>query len=285
MTLDPKSLFQSAEAAAELIAGADALIVGAGAGMGVDSGLPDFRGAEGFWKAYPALARAKTSFHDIASPEAFRSAPATAWGFYGHRLGLYRRTRPHAGFALLKSWGERMEKGYNVFTSNVDGHFQKAGFAESAIYECHGSIHHLQCLKPCGQQVWSADDFVPVVDEAECLLLNPPPACPHCGGLARPNVMMFSDFEWRESREQEQAARLHEWLSSVRKPVVVEIGAGTAIPSVRSFSYNIVGRFSGRLIRINPREFDVPTPRDVALPMGATKALNLIADALGPGWS
>lgn len=279
MTMDSNTL-ESIEAAAALIAHADALIIGAGAGMGVDSGLPDFRGGKGFWNAYPALARAQISFHDIASPDAFRSDSARAWGFYGHRLDLYRKTRPHPGFALLKSWGEKMANGYRVFTSNVDGHFQKAGFPEDAVYECHGSIHHLQCALPCGQQIWSAENFTPKVDEAECRLLNSPPACPHCGGLARPNVMMFSDFEWREGREQAQAARLHDWLASVRRPVVVEIGAGTAIPSVRSFSHNIVGRFAGRLIRINPREFDVPTPRDVGLAMNAASALGLIANAL-----
>ncbi|SCX56825.1 Sir2 family NAD-dependent protein deacetylase [Variovorax sp. EL159] len=279
MTIDSDTL-KSIDAAAVLLAEADALIIGAGAGMGVDSGLPDFRGGAGFWSAYPALARSKISFHDIASPEAFRNDPVTAWGFYGHRLNLYRKTRPHDGFALLKSWGEKMEKGYSVFTSNVDGHFQKAGFSEDAIYECHGSIHHLQCAKPCGQQIWSADDFIPEVDEAECRLLSLSPACPRCAGLARPNVMMFSDFEWREGREQAQATRMHAWLASVRRPVVIEIGAGTAIPSVRSFSHNVVGRFDGRLIRINPREFDVPTSRDVALPMGAMRALSLLANAL-----
>ena len=48
--------------AAELISQADALVVTAGAGMGVDSGLPDFRGTEGFWKAYPALGREQMDF-------------------------------------------------------------------------------------------------------------------------------------------------------------------------------------------------------------------------------
>ena len=63
--------------------------------MGVDSGLPDFRGEHGFWKAYPALGRAKISFDSIASPEAFEKNPRLAWGFYGHRLKLYRETVPH----------------------------------------------------------------------------------------------------------------------------------------------------------------------------------------------
>jgi NAD-dependent SIR2 family protein deacetylase len=92
-------------AAAELIADADALLVTAGAGMGVDSGLPDFRGAEGFWRAYPALGRRGLQFHQVASPRTFETDPALAWGFYGHRLDLYRRITPHPGFDILRRWG------------------------------------------------------------------------------------------------------------------------------------------------------------------------------------
>ncbi|HOB44658.1 MAG TPA: NAD-dependent deacetylase, partial [Zoogloea sp.] len=54
--------------AARLIAAADGLLVAAGAGMGVDSGLPDFRGNAGFWRAYPALADARIAFEEIACP-------------------------------------------------------------------------------------------------------------------------------------------------------------------------------------------------------------------------
>ena len=64
--------------AAELIAGADALVIAAGAGMGIDSGLPDFRGDGGFWKAYPALAEAKIDFMAIANPRAFEDTPSLA---------------------------------------------------------------------------------------------------------------------------------------------------------------------------------------------------------------
>lgn len=63
------------EHAASLIEQADALIVAAGAGMGVDSGLPDFRGAEGIWQAYPALREAQMDFYKIASPRTFQESP------------------------------------------------------------------------------------------------------------------------------------------------------------------------------------------------------------------
>ncbi|MGV7209296.1 SIR2 family NAD-dependent protein deacylase [Oxalobacteraceae bacterium A2-2] len=267
--------------AAALLQDADALFIAAGAGMGVDSGLPDFRGNQGFWQAYPALGHARMDFATVASPATFRENPALAWGFYGHRLQLYRDTVPHAGFALLKAWGERMPHGYGVYTSNVDGQFQQAGYDPARILECHGSIHHLQCMQPCGDDIWAADGFQPQIDTAACRLLNPPPACPHCGGLARPNILMFGDGEWLEQRAAAQQARLAALLRQAQRPLVIELGAGTAIPSVRHFSQQVVLRHGGRLVRINPREPQVADRRDVGLAVGSAAALQAIAAALG----
>jgi hypothetical protein len=123
--------------AAEVLAGADAVLATAGAGIGVDSGLPDFRGDEGFWRAYPPYARLGLSFVQLANPAVFTRDPELAWGFYGHRRALYRRTVPHAGFAVLRDLA-----GF-VFTSNVDGQFQAAGFdptgSSSATGPCGGT--------------------------------------------------------------------------------------------------------------------------------------------------
>src|SRR6476620_7058110 len=111
-----ESAYAQLERAARAISGADALLIAAGAGMGVDSGLPDFRGNEGFWRAYPALAKANLNFAEVASPRTFEQDPSLAWGFYGHRLELYRKTVPHAGFHILQRWAERMPLGTRVFT-------------------------------------------------------------------------------------------------------------------------------------------------------------------------
>ncbi|ENX17109.1 hypothetical protein F895_01044 [Acinetobacter sp. CIP 64.2] len=149
---------------------ADSLIISAGAGMGVDSGLPDFRGNQGMWQAYPELGKQRIDFSEIANPAAFKRHPHLAWGFYGHRLALYRQTTPHQGFALLKQLAEQLELPYFVFTSNVDGQFQKAGFAPDQIYECHGSIHYLQCLNVCQQHIWSANELSPDIAQSRCNL-------------------------------------------------------------------------------------------------------------------
>src|SRR5262249_37666589 len=175
--------------AAEAVASADALLIGAGAGMGVDSGLPDFRGDDGFWKAYPPF-RGR-SFASMSTPRWFRTDPALAWGFFGHRLNLYRGTAPHAGFEILRRWSERPRLGSLVFTSNVDGHFQRAGFSEGRVFECHGSIHFLQCAEPCSPEVWPSDDVSIDVDEETIRSRSESPRCRSCGGIARPNILMF----------------------------------------------------------------------------------------------
>lgn len=260
--------------AATLLQEADGLLVAAGAGMGVDSGLPDFRGGSGFWRAYPPLERLRLAFHDIACPATFDDDPRLAWGFYGHRLALYRATTPHAGFGILRRLGQRMAHGSFVFTSNVDGQFQHAGFDPDAVVECHGSIHHLQCSRPCCDAVWPADGFNPDVDMEACRLVSALPLCPRCGALARPNILMFNDGAWLAGRSEEQYEGFARWRAGVRRLAVVELGAGTDIPSVRRMAQSQ----GVPVIRINPREAVVP--HGVALEMGALAALRSLATAL-----
>jgi NAD-dependent SIR2 family protein deacetylase len=281
-TSDPADLPSRLAEAAELIAQADGLLIAAGAGMGVDSGLPDFRGPEGFWQAYPALGLAGLGFMNIANPRAFNSHPDLAWGFYGHRLALYRAAIPHAGFHTLLRWAQDLPHGAAVFTSNVDGQFQKAAFADDWVYECHGSIHHLQCLKGCCDDIWPMGDWTPDVDTARGTLRNPPPTCPHCGGVARPNILMFGDPNWLPARSEAQAEKLEAWMATVRRPVIIEIGAGTAVPSVRNFSQQMLIHAGARLVRINVDEPQVGRPRDVGLPLRGLAALQAIAPLLSP---
>lgn len=277
--MNPGSLESALLRAAASVEQADALLIGAGAGMGVDSGLPDFRGDEGFWKAYPPFRARGLSFVQMANPVWFHRDPAQAWGFYGHRRNLYRATSPHAGFAILRRWAESKPLRYFVFTSNVDGHFQRALFDDQRIVECHGSLDHLQCLAQCTTEIWPADDSAIAIDAAAFRALPPLPSCPHCGGLARPNVLMFGDGEWLEERTMAQVSRYETWLSKLdgARLAVVECGAGLAVPTVR---YECERR-GGFLIRINPRECDAPRGK-ISLPLGALEALNRIDALLSP---
>lgn len=271
------------EKAARWLAQADALVVTAGAGIGVDSGLPDFRGNQGFWKAYPPIARLGLSFAEMASPHWFNERPELAWAFYGHRLNLYRQTQPHKGFTQLLEIGQSKPGGYFVFTSNVDGQFQKAGFDPEHIKECHGSIHHFQCVTPCGEKIWDASQIPVNVNEEKLEALDPLPQCPQCGGLARPNILMFGDWAWIPSRTNRQSEYFRNWLferdAEKAQIVIIEAGAGKAVPTVRFKSQQLVRNHQAKLIRINPRDFDVPQG-NIALKAGAAEGIQAIFEHL-----
>lgn len=268
------------ERAARAIERAGGLLVGAGAGMGVDSGLPDFRGPRGLWRAFPPAQALRLSFEDLASPRWFHDDPALAWGFYGWRLAAYREAVPHEGFRVLRDLGARVPGGTFVFTSNVDGHFQKAGFDDARIAEVHGSIHVLQCTRFCGTGLFSADGLRVEIDPGTFRALPPLPACPRCGALARPNVLMFGDPGWDPARTEAQEERLSVWLRSQdpQRLVVVECGAGTAVPTVRFFCERLA-RSGATLVRINLREAQAPDDA-IAIAGGAAATLRAIAAAM-----
>jgi NAD-dependent SIR2 family protein deacetylase len=263
--------------AARAVAEAESLLITAGAGMGVDSGLPDFRGDKGFWRAYPPMEKLGISFVEMANPSWFSRDPELAWGFYGHRLNLYRKTVPHVGFEILRRWSENCRHSCFVFTSNVDGHFQKAGFSDEQILECHGSLAHLQCATPCSNKIWSADDRKIIVDEDSFRAVSELPECPRCGSLARPNVLMFNDWHWIPRRTSAQERRFDTWLAEVidAKTVVIELGAGSAVPTVRVTSEHAATRLGATLVRINPREPQVPHGQ-IGIPLNALEALEAI---------
>ncbi|MGM0556919.1 MAG: SIR2 family NAD-dependent protein deacylase [Myxococcota bacterium] len=271
----------SIQRAAEIISNADALFIGAGAGMGVDSGLPDFRGDEGFWRSYPPFRNLDLNFYDLANPRWFRDDPALAWGFYGHRLQLYRDTEPHDGFEILLEWGRAMDGGSFVFTSNVDGQFQHAGFSDDRIMECHGSIHHMQCHRPCRDEIWSGAPVEVEIDEDTFRATSELPECGACGTIARPNILMFGDARWLARRTNRQQSSMGDWLdrNAGRRTVIIECGAGTAVPTVRHRCERLASRDDVDLIRINPREAHGPESA-LSIAMGALEALREIDELL-----
>ncbi|MHB8057860.1 MAG: SIR2 family NAD-dependent protein deacylase [Desulfuromonadaceae bacterium] len=264
------------ERAAAIIREAEVFVITAGAGMGVDSGLPDFRGDHGFWQAYPAYAQLGLSFVECATPQHFINDPHFAWGFYGHRTNLYRDTTPHEGFNIIKKWIEHNNADYFVVTSNVDGQFQKAGYDEERIYEVHGSIHWLQCQTRCNENIWRNDEIFKI-DETVMRALDPLPRCLVCDKVCRPNILMFGDNSWLHDRTLQQNRAFDQFLknNSGRRIVVIEMGAGEAIPTIRMTSERVGQKKHATVIRINPREPHINPPH-VSMPYAAFAGLKQI---------
>ena len=264
--------------AQEWIAQADAILIGASNGLSIAEGYHIFANNEMFRRQFGDMQQ-QYGFRNIVEGLYFQYPTAEA------RLEFHRR--------LVKFWVEDYQpsqvmhnlmkvigqKDYFILTSNGDLHLEKSGFDEKRMYECHGSIHFLQCVRACRGEYWSADEFTPVVDEKNCLLLNEKPHCPVCGSLARPNIKMYDDTFWLPWRSEFQSIRMRDWLELDRKTVVIELGAGTAIPTVRAFSERLTRKNQASLIRINTTEAKVGREQDVGIEAGALDALRAI-DAL-----
>jgi NAD-dependent SIR2 family protein deacetylase len=276
------------EQISEIVLRAEAVLITAGAGMSVDSGLPDYRGVEGFWRAYPHAEKLGLKLEELDTPSMFIKNPEHIYGFYAHRLKLYRNALPHHGYKILLDIAQsKGEDNFFVYTSNVDGQFLKAGFDEDKLYECHGSIHHWQCLNGCSGDIWSADNHHIDFNENTLLASEPLPKCPHCGSNARPNIYMFSDFNWNSRRSSAQMRKYKDWLHDKRDSkqsiVVIEIGAGKAIPTIRSDSEIISIEDGNTLIRINTKDCDVMRKKNIGISGTALDVLSALGISMGLG--
>ncbi len=269
------------ESAAEWVKEAKNIVILAGAGMSLESGLPAFRtGANALYKSFhPALKG--MSFEQLAHPDSFRRYDEKrlrlAWAFYYTRYKMYLEHKPHEGYHLLRDWCK--DKNHFVFTTNGDGYFIRAGFEN--VIEVHGSIHYLQCSQNCSERVWPAELDMEV-DEKTFYVTSALPKCPDCGEPARPNILLFGDGEFAESRHEKQLDAYWDFKQGLddSETLCIEVGAGQTIPTCRfEYDYHLGGEEGVRLIRINPGEDDCqikfPTWQ-IGLHAGSVEALETI---------
>jgi NAD-dependent SIR2 family protein deacetylase len=243
----------------QLITNAEGVVILAGAGMSVDSGLPDFRGSTGMWT------QAKEEFITLASGKGFEQDPVRVWNFYRERIVKYAHTEPHTGYQELRELLQRLNKPTFVVTSNVDGAFVRARYDANQIYEMHGSLAWAQCAVNCRRQLVC----MPEMHVKPYHTVTDLPRCDACGALMRPNVMMFGDkhLTWQHIDRGLDAYR--SWSAPMLNVVGIEIGAGVGIPSLRIFGEEK----TTTLIRINPHDVDMNRPQDVIIQMTALEGI------------
>jgi NAD-dependent SIR2 family protein deacetylase len=179
------------------------------------------------------------------------------------------------GFQLLLKWIDKLGWDYFVATSNVDGHFEKAGFPSECVYEIHGSINHIQCVKPCCKTIWQLDQVIEI-DESTMRSVNVP-VCPRCGGTARPSIPLYGDRHFIDTRLAGQSSKFSDFLQRIRTRalLIIEIGAGTGMPVVRNVTESLYLHKNVKVIRINTLEPEIDPPH-IALQCRGLEALQRI---------
>ena len=162
-----------------------------GAGVSAESGIPTFRGREGYWTV------GAREYHpqDLATQAAFRAMPWDVWAWYLYRRTVCRRAEPNPGHLALARLARHLPARFALVTQNVDGLHRRAGSPDETTFAIHGDISRMRCAADCVLDRWPLPDAVPDLDKGDAV----DPAtrallvCPRCGGMARPHVLWFDE--------------------------------------------------------------------------------------------
>jgi NAD-dependent SIR2 family protein deacetylase len=214
------------------------ILVAAGAGLSVPAGI-DYNDTVSFAQRYPGMVDLGfgCAYQLIGHP-ALRADPALMWGYYGEHAHWMRfELGANEMYSTLREVVGQHD--YYVWTTNVDGMFEKNGFDADRIYTMQGDFQSLQCLKPCRQDaVWESrpvlEQIVKHTDHRTQRLqdLSLVPKCPYCDGPAMLNVRGGSWF--LEDHLVPMRHRVEAWMRDAVQqgdPVLIlEIGAGFNTP-------------------------------------------------------
>ena len=242
------------ERLAEILRGSRRIVFFGGAGMSTESGIPDFRSSEGL---YSKTLHKHFSPEEMVSHSFFAQHTKEFYDFYREHL-LYPQAKPNAGHEALAEL-ERQGKLKAIVTQNIDGLHQQAG--SNNIIELHGSVKRNFCM-----------DCHMFYDMEYIMNSRPVPRCQHCGGLVKPDVVLYE-----ESLDNSLLEKAVEAISSAETLII----GGTSL--VVYPAAGLVKYFRGsRLIIINKSETKADEWADLVIHDSIGKALKAAIDACMP---
>ncbi len=167
------------------------LTVLTGAGISAESGIPTFRGQEGYWTV------GSREYHpqEMATQQMFQQDPWEVWKWYLYRAGICGEAKPNRGHEILVELEQRLQDRFLLITQNVDNLHPLAGNTPERTYQIHGNIFQMRCTKECQQklyplpqQLWPRDKHKNLTEEEKCLL-----TCPDCATMTRSHVLWFDE--------------------------------------------------------------------------------------------
>lgn len=195
-----------------------------GAGVSAESGIPTFRGLDGFWSIGSVNYRPE----ELGTYQAFSTMPYEVWSWYLYRRGICSGAQPNEGHLALARIEAQLTSKFCLVTQNVDGLHLRAGNSRERLYEVHGSSHKMRCAQGCSLSIFEIPELGPVEREAELSQQQKDVlVCPLCGGLARPHLL------WFDEAYDEEYYRCDSALQAVRKAgalITVGTSGATTLP-------------------------------------------------------
>ena len=244
------------------------VLVLTGAGVSAESGIPTFRGKDGYWRK---LGPAK-----LATPEAFARDPQLVWEWYRERRQRIRNARPNAAHEAIAKLAKHSDE-FLLVTQNVDDLHARAGIPAEKMVQIHGDIFVTRCSR-C-ELSWRDDDHDQEQENAatfgvrghvrafKAATSRRSPKCPECDAIMRPGVVWFG-----EQLSRNELECVENFLDGGACDIVIV--AGTTATFGYIMDWGLRASRDGELIEVNPEETSlsrfatrlVREPAAVALP-------------------
>jgi NAD-dependent deacetylase len=216
-----------------------------GAGISAESGIPTFRGEEGYW----VVGSRNYMPQEMATQAMFRRAPAEVWRWYLYRFGVCRDAQPNEGHRALvrldRAYGDR----FHLVTQNIDGLHLRAGSTPERTYPIHGEAAYVRCSWECGAGKLALPDLGPREPHAPLSAADRERlTCPRCNNWLRPHVLWFDEYYDQENYWMDSALRAVEEADLL---LVVGTSGATNLPMQLGLMAFRAGK---RMIDVNPEE-------------------------------
>ncbi len=199
------------------------LVVVTGAGFSAASGIPTFRGPEGYWTV------GSRQYHpqEMATHEAWTRMPREVWRWYLYRRGVCRRAEPNPAHHALVALERRLGDAFRLVTQNVDGLHVRAGQSRERLAEVHGDIDRMRDertdeILPLPEAAVLRDREDPLDDATWRLLHHPRTGVP-----CRPHILWFDEFYEERLYRSDTAVR---WGRTASAVVVIGTSGAARMP-------------------------------------------------------
>jgi NAD-dependent deacetylase len=207
------------------------VLVLTGAGVSSESGIPTFRGNDGYWRN---LDPAK-----LATPEAFARDPKLVWEWYRERRQRIRNAQPNPAHKAIAKLAQQAQE-FLLVTQNVDDLHARAGSPKEKMVQIHGDIFVTRCSR-CD---FGLHDYEHEHESEDIDV----PRCPRCEGLMRPGVVWFGEqLPWNELR------RVENYLEAGPCDFVIVAGTTATFGYIIDWALRALAS-DGELIEVNPEE-------------------------------
>ena len=178
-----------------------------GAGISAESGIPTFRGKDGFWISGSKNYKAQ----EIGTYRMFARASDEVWKWFLYRKSLTEKAKPNQSHLMLKEIEDKLKDSFILISQNVDSLHKKAENSIERTYLIHGDMDFVRCGDECSEELYPFPKLIDLTNRNK-EILTPDESkllkCPKCGAELRPHVLWFDEFYNEKYYKLDSALRI-----------------------------------------------------------------------------